>query len=234
MLAVTLALLVATPARCDDWIIGDAQAASPSGMHHLSEQPRPFAIRAQPLDTALDAFGAATGIQIFYGSTLTAKRTSPGVRGVFTPSRALQILLAGTNLAPMTTGPDAITLVFSPQASMFAAAPLANAPVLSLEALHVDAPPRDNFRLYATTVQYAILGVLQREDALKTRSYRADINVWLSPSGRVQHLDVQVSDGDSGVDTALLQLVRRVVVGRAPPFDLPQPVHVRISAERQL
>ena len=70
-----------------------------------------FAIPAQPLAAALDAFARATGWQVGYPSSLAAGRTSPGVSGGFTAEVALARLLAGTNLSYSMTGASSVTLV---------------------------------------------------------------------------------------------------------------------------
>src|SRR5687768_704444 len=54
-----------------------------------------FAIAPQSLDGALTSFGAASGVQVLYDSTITRGRRSPGVSGSLSPRQALERLLAG-------------------------------------------------------------------------------------------------------------------------------------------
>jgi len=57
-----------------------------------------FDIAAQPLDKALDAFGNASGIQIFYETSVTAGHRSTAVKGTLAPMTALRTLLRETGL----------------------------------------------------------------------------------------------------------------------------------------
>lgn len=70
-----------------------------------------FAIEAQPLGRALNAFAAATGWQVSFPSELAADVQSPGIDGSRAPKEALEALLAGTGLTYRMTGGHAVTLV---------------------------------------------------------------------------------------------------------------------------
>src|SRR5262249_40095830 len=84
----------------------------------MPRQPAPilFDILAQPLETALDAYGAASGVQVLYRTSLTAGRRSARVRGILMPEAALNALLAGTGLTARYTTDDSFTLVPQPAA----------------------------------------------------------------------------------------------------------------------
>ncbi len=84
-----------------------------------------FAIPAQPLPAALDAFTRRTGWQLVYSSGLAAGRTSQPVAGNMTPDQALQGLLAGTGVTVRMTGPAAATLAAAPTGTDTGAAPVA-------------------------------------------------------------------------------------------------------------
>jgi hypothetical protein len=223
-------------AQAQDWIIGGAQAAiNPAPEKPVVPENFSFSIPPQSLETALDAYSTATGIQLFYNSRLTAGQSSRGVSGVFSPHAALRVLLTGTSLAPLETAPGAITLALSMQKGLVLTsmpAPL-KAPVLPLGILRVEAPPPGDYRLYAATVQYAIQYALQQDPDTRERSYRTALNVWMSSSGSVQHSEVQASTGDQVLDGAITHIVHGIVLHQAPPSDLPQPVHVRIMTGGQ-
>ena len=76
-----------------------------------------FALPAQPLPVALDAFIRQTGWQIGYPSALAAGQTSRAVTGAMTPAQALETLLGGTGVSFRMTGPAMATLVPAPQAA---------------------------------------------------------------------------------------------------------------------
>lgn len=69
-----------------------------------------FDILSQPLDTALEAFGRQSGIQMLYSTAVVEDQTTFGVSGSYTPEQALQILLAGTGFDYRFTGPGTVTL----------------------------------------------------------------------------------------------------------------------------
>ena len=72
-----------------------------------SEAEQDFAIPAGPLAQALQAYSAATGIQLVYSSDLVAGANSPGVTGHMARTEALGRLLAGTGLTAGLSGNSA-------------------------------------------------------------------------------------------------------------------------------
>ncbi|TXL72998.1 TonB-dependent receptor [Vineibacter terrae] len=83
---------------------------APASRPTLVAQTRPFNIPAQPLDSALAAYAAATGVQVLYDSRITSGLRSGGVTGPLAPEEALRRLVAGTGLLVRFTGPRAATL----------------------------------------------------------------------------------------------------------------------------
>ncbi|NYZ14551.1 TonB-dependent receptor [Azospirillum sp. RWY-5-1] len=83
-----------------------AQTSAPAGVS--------FALPAQPLPAAIDAFSRQTGWQIGYSSSLAAGVMARPVTGTMTPSQALDTLLAGTGVTYRLTGPSTATLVAAP------------------------------------------------------------------------------------------------------------------------
>ncbi|MDH4983708.1 TonB-dependent receptor [Hyphomicrobium sp. D-2] len=57
-----------------------------------------FSIPAQPLSAAINAFIKQSGWQISYSSALASGKTSNAVSGSYTPTQALQLLVAGTGI----------------------------------------------------------------------------------------------------------------------------------------
>ncbi|WP_246546097.1 TonB-dependent receptor domain-containing protein [Ancylobacter defluvii] len=69
-----------------------------------------YAIPAGPVSGALASFGATSGVQIVYDSTIARGLRSPGVSGARTPEQALGELLAGTGLNWRFTSPRSVTI----------------------------------------------------------------------------------------------------------------------------
>ncbi|MBS0422264.1 MAG: STN domain-containing protein [Proteobacteria bacterium] len=67
-------------------------------------------IAAQPLDEALDAFALQSGVQVIYFSHLTEGMQSPGVRGSYTVSEALEALLKGSGLSCQMLNADTVVI----------------------------------------------------------------------------------------------------------------------------
>src|SRR5262245_23683166 len=109
-----------------------------------------FDIPAQPLDSALRAFGRSTGIQFLYDSGVTATMRSAPVRGTYTPAEALSRILARTGLSPRFTGPRTATL--RQNLTMQARVPEASGNAVTLPTLEVSGEkvPRDYFRTYTS------------------------------------------------------------------------------------
>jgi outer membrane biosynthesis protein TonB len=83
------------------------------------------------------------------------------------------------------------------------------------------------------TVQYAIQSALQRDDVIRRNQYNANIMVWLTPAGGVKNSSFLVSTGDPSLDAMIGEAVRKVAIGQSPPYDMPQPVYVRILSVRR-
>jgi outer membrane receptor for ferric coprogen and ferric-rhodotorulic acid len=73
-------------------------------------QQRTFAIRPQPLPSALTVFGQQTGLQVSVDAAAARGLTSPGATGTMTPAVALHRLLAGTGLSYRFTGASTVVI----------------------------------------------------------------------------------------------------------------------------
>ncbi|WP_020564059.1 TonB-dependent siderophore receptor [Methylosarcina fibrata] len=71
---------------------------------------RHFQIAPQTLDSALKAFSAQSGLQLFYPAELVAGKNSPGLSGQFAPAQALQQLLKASGLQYRISNANTVTL----------------------------------------------------------------------------------------------------------------------------
>ena len=195
--------------------------------------PVTFHIPAQPLASALQAYGSQTGVQVLYESRSAVGQLSRAVEGSFTPQDALNLLLAGTDLSVRYSRPDAITLARpSPNADAPPASPLTRAD-LSLGTLRVRAGSEEDdgasLRDYSESVQLDVQKALQRNARTRAGSYRAVLDLWIDASSRaVARTQLFRSTGDAERDAAVAAALRGLVISRAAPASMPQPVRIAI------
>lgn len=163
-----------------------------------------FNIPSQPLEDALYAFDAATGIEVFVDGGAVAGRRSTAVKGVFTWARALRILLTGTGLDAKQIGSDTITVFLDDRPP---------------------APPSSAlYHTYSAFVQNAVVRVLCSSSEARPGSYRIAMRLWLDPSGIVSHTDLLSSTGNAQRDLQIHNILSGIPIGAAPPPKLPQPI----------
>jgi hypothetical protein len=172
-----------------------------------------FKIPAQPLARALVAYGAATGLEVFYNAALAESRRSAEVTGSLTATVALQTLLRGTGYVARTTGPGSFTIVRAPP-----------------EEAVVDATLEAERRLYEpyfATIQAQISDVLCRSGGSALERSEILVRFWIAPSGVVARAEAVGDDGELADDQTFAIVIRGVAVG-APPAGMPQPVDMVI------
>jgi hypothetical protein len=179
-----------------------------------------FDIPAQPLGSALSAYGAVTRIQLFVDTELTAGRRSAALKGVFSFESALKSLLTGTGLTVRAIGDQGFTLVSLPsaQAGGEPSVPGAISPTVL------------RFNSYSAAIQDAMRGALCRHEEARPGSYRTLIRLWIGASGAVTDTELITSTGDSARDGMLSGAFQGLAVGAPPPADLPQPVTLLVTS----
>lgn len=171
----------------------------------------PFDIPAQPLASALDRYGDATGREVLYNPALANGRTSEAVKGTFEPEAALQLLLAGTGLTARFLKDGSFVLVPAPAA---AGPPEGSAAALS--------------RHYYGVVQARLRDALCRTNGARPGSYRIAVLVWIEPSGAVAKFERLGSAGTVELDRGIDNALRNFSVGAPVPAGFAQPVLIVI------
>lgn len=99
-------------AGCALIVLASVAAPSPgtAQTQAAATQTAVYAIPAGSVSAALAAFGAASGVQIVYDSSIAQGLRSPGVRGARTSEQALAELLTGTGLNWRFTSPRSVTI----------------------------------------------------------------------------------------------------------------------------
>ena len=88
-----------------------AQQSEPPAQTATEEARIAFDIPAQPLESAVTAFGFQSGHQVAVDQATLTGRKSNAVRGSFTPAEALNRLLAGTGVTYRLIDENSVTLV---------------------------------------------------------------------------------------------------------------------------
>lgn len=77
----------------------------------------------------------------------------------------------------------------------------------------------------------AFQDALAREQALKDKTYRVVVKVWIDTSGKVARIALIDKTGDSKVDELLEDVLQNLKALReGPPADMPQPLKIRVTS----
>lgn len=171
-----------------------------------------FDIPAQSLARALIAYGAATGIEVFYNASLTRGLQSDQVVGVMTAEVALRKLLRGTAYIAKSTGPGTLTITKAPQETTPTSAKAAG---------------RRQFEPYFAALQRGVSDAFCRQAGPALPHREIFYRFWISPSGVVERAEVLADNGDLADDqNGAMPLHGLALV--APPLGVPQPINMVI------
>lgn len=92
-----------------------------------------------------------------------------------------------------------------------------------------DAAARLVAQSFAVDTTRALNDFLAREQALKQGDFRAQVNLWLAPSGAVRRAELVGSTGDLELDRALRDSLARFPGTASPPDALRQPLRLRVT-----
>lgn len=163
--------------------------------------PIVYNIPSQDLAKAINAYVAASGVQVLYDASLTAGRPSAAVIGTLSPEIALQRLLGGSGLVARRTDFDAITIA-------------------ALDKVAATSPdPR-----FLGALQAGILGALCRTDETRPGTYRMALQVWFDRENNIARSMLLGSTGDSRRDAAVTHALSDLALAVAPPAGMAQPV----------
>lgn len=181
-------------------LVADRDAAAHPASTRLS-----FDLEVQPLDSALEAFGAATGQSVIYNSKLTEGRMSQPVKGIHTPRAALELLIEGTGLKVRYTAEDALVLVQGPAGEASGIAPAGEQ------------------QRYRGLVQARIGEAFCADERLAAGDRRVAFRFWIDASGSVERTELLDSTGDPRFDAAVVDSLRRISIGQSLPAGMAQP-----------
>lgn len=179
-----------------------------------------FDLPAQPLETALAAYGRLTGHSVLVTSELTAHRQAAAVHDDLPPREALQRLLVGTQLEARYTNSTAFTLVPARVDSRSNTEPLSGSEPASNRLVGSD---------YAAVIQTTITRVLCDAQPETFGRFRVGIQLWIEDSGRVSAARVLETSGLPERDAQVLEQMRNMVLDAPPPAGMAQPVTILLT-----
>ncbi len=193
-----------------------------------------FDLAPQSLAEALQAYSVATGIQIMYESSTTAKYRIARVEGELTADAALEAILADTGLRvrhtsayAITIAPAAVPTFDAPPSALFSNADI------TLDTLRVREPIvlPDQGRLgeYVGAIQGDVQRALKRKAGVASGSYSIGVKLWVDPGRTVQRTELFRSTGDPKRDTEIVAVLQGLLLSQSAPANTPQPVRVLIN-----
>jgi hypothetical protein len=171
-----------------------------------------FDIPAQPLANALVAYGAVTGLEVYYDGALAIEKRSVPLKGKFTPIAGLEMLVRDAGYVPHATGPDTFTLAAEPRATQL--------PVAISETLIQQYEP------YFGALQQRVVEALCGVDTAHANEIIFSFSV--DTVGVISHAEILGSSGDPTRDSAISAGLRGLNIGIRPPAGLPQPVTMAV------
>jgi TonB family protein len=192
----SLAALVAGPSFLPAADVRDANA--PTMLFDIDEQL---------LESALEHYAAATGVSVLYNSKLTDAVRSHAVKGVYTASQALRLMLEGTGLTERRTAPGSMVLIPDPT---FVAAKTSEIPAA--------------YQRYYGRVQDGVRTRFCREKSIAQGSHRIAMRLWLDSPGTIERVDLLDSTGDTAVDRTIVATLQQLSVGAPLPQGMTQPL----------
>jgi hypothetical protein len=177
-----------------------------------------FDIPAQPLASALQAFGAMTQIELFYESDLVMGRRSFPLRAEMRVESALGLLLKGTGLATASFSRDTITIV---AVSKPDAAELTQIKTRTVQ-----------FYPYLAVLQESLSSAFCKTPATPADPVEVLARLWIGPSGKVSRAELLSSTGSDARDRAYAVALGALAIAAPPPAAMPQPVTLMILPKR--
>lgn len=212
-------------AWCLAWVLAWGAAPVPAAETRDMADTGPrmhFDLPSLPLEKGLAHFGGLTGYSVLVDSALTQGRTAQAVQGLLSAPEALRQLLDGTGLHARYSGRNAFTLVPGPAAAELAAPAPSTAPALAGIAPSAAAD-------FAGALQSAITRALCAAQPDAFGRYRAALQLWTGPEGRIRRARLLESSGVRARDAELVARLHGLAIGQASPPELAQPITVLLS-----
>lgn len=187
-----------------------------------------FDIARQSLTSALEQYGLATGLPVFFDAALVAGRNATAVQAFAPPTEALRILLQGTGLVADYAGTGSTAAFVLKPASNDTASPPTTSSTTPDAA---PAPPA--YRSYDGLVQTRIWEAFCGNPRTAPGSYRTAMRFVIDGTGRIANAFLLHTTGDRARDGAILDTLRQIRIDQPPPPDMVQPLTMLILPRSQ-
>ncbi|RQO44164.1 energy transducer TonB [Variovorax sp. KBW07] len=227
-IAMTFTLTLALTACCMTLASVNAHAQTESAPPPPQGDRIRFDIARQPLTSALEQYGLATGLPVFFDAGLVAGRTATAVHSAATPTEALRVLLQGTGLVADYTGTGSTAAFVLKPAPGDAALP-ATADGVVPEAAATPPVHRNYDGLVQTRIWEAFCG----NPRTAPGGYRTAMRFVIDGTGRIANAFLLHTSGDRARDGAILDTLRQIRIDQPPPPDMVQPLTMLILPRSQ-
>ena len=86
---------------------------------------------------------------------------------------------------------------------------------------------------YSQYLAYALQKILREDERTRNLTFRLQANIWLTPSGQVQRVELVRSSGDADVDAQVIAALRAVPgLDERPPASVGMPVRAALTGRR--
>jgi protein TonB len=97
------------------------------------------------------------------------------------------------------------------------------------------APARLDFTFYTGALQQQLQSEFARRDKIRRGNYRVELKLWIARDGTIQRFQLLDSSGSEEMDREIQLAMADVPrLRQAPPPDMPQPVHIRLTSREAL
>jgi hypothetical protein len=183
-----------------------------------------YALPAQALADALDAFGRMTRILIVAHTPMLTGRMSGPVNGDYSAQEALKLLLADTGLQATFSGADEVVIEPSPVTQV--SSPDTTTP-LAINASAVDGVMTGgDYRAYVAMIQTRLTEALCLTPLARPGNYRLVAQLRIDDAGAVVRSKLIESTGMRQRDAAIGQTLGKLVFDSPPPPGFPEPVTI--------
>lgn len=174
----------------------------------LAGQEFDFDIEAQPLETAVERFIAITGISVVYQASLSAGRLSAPLKGRHMPDAALRMLVSRAQLRVLRSTASGYVLVQLPGQA------------LKPTPFQWRSVAQKN---YYGVVQHRLREVICEEPRIARDAFRAALQFWIDPGGRIDRVHLLDTTGSSQRDAVLREILTGLMLA-PPPQDVELPL----------